>query len=227
MIANAVAAASVGSRAVKTRGASRALAPGRGLFALMRSKEWVLLRRDPSLMTQVAKQMMMMVPAMLVVWNLSSLTYAWLGLVLLVGQLAGALAWLAVSTEEAADLLATAPVRRSDVLSAKLQSALIPVAVIMAVPLAAAWTLGVWPGFTILAVSAGCAYATALYHVRHGQPAKRGDLMRRGDPKQLHGLVELGIGLVWIVLGAMMLVFGWWGLLAAPVLAPVLVWLVR
>src|SRR5262249_57303169 len=64
MIANAVAANA--SNTVKTR-SSRALTAQSGPMALMRRKEWLLIGRDPWLMSQIVMQLLMVVPCIFLV----------------------------------------------------------------------------------------------------------------------------------------------------------------
>ena len=85
-------------------------------FAALVGKEWRLLLRDPWLLSQSLMQVLYLLPPALFLWR--SYGEGASGLVLLVpvlvmaaGQLGGGLAWLAVSGEDAPDLVATAPVR--------------------------------------------------------------------------------------------------------------------
>jgi ABC-2 type transport system permease protein len=226
LIDNAIAANGAAAQTVKTR-SSRILAASSGPVAIMRRKEWLLIGRDPWLMSQIMMQLLVMVPAMFLIGKSASLSYMWLGVVFLAGHLAGALAWLTVSTEEASDLLATAPVSRRDVLWAKLQAALVPVAVIAAAPLAVAFYLDAWLGFTILVCTAGSALSTSLLHVRNPKVAKRSEIGWRGNSSKMLGIVEMLLGLMWVVIGVLMLALGWWGVLALLVPALVTVWMMR
>jgi ABC-2 type transport system permease protein len=220
LMANAIAANSVAGKTVKS--SSRMLRTRGGPVAIMRRKEWLLIGRDPWLMSQIVMQLLLMLPAMFVIWNAgTTVTYMWLAVVYLAGHLAGMLAWLTVSTEEAPDLLTTAPVQRSDVISAKLQAALMPTAMMAAVPVAAAWYVDLWLGFTIMLCSAGGALSTSLLHVRYPATAKRSDFSWRGSSSKMLPLAEMLLGLMWIVFGALMLAFGWWGMLALVVLIPI------
>ena len=89
----------------------RPKSPGQAL----RAKEWVLLLRDPWLMSQSLMQLLYLLPPFFL---LSRSFYGQghsAGLVVPVaimaaGQLAGGLAWLAISGEDAPDLIASAPV---------------------------------------------------------------------------------------------------------------------
>ena len=109
-----VAAASVAqSRARQNDG--RIFRGGSAMRALRR-KEWTLLRRDPWLVSQTLMQLLYLLPPALLLWK--SFAHGGGALVLLVpvlvmaaGQLAGGLSWLAISGEDAPDLVATAPVQ--------------------------------------------------------------------------------------------------------------------
>jgi ABC-2 type transport system permease protein len=78
------------------------------------------------------------------------------------GQLAGGLAWLTISGEDAADLVATAPLPASRVSRAKLEVVLIGIAVIFA-PLIVALIFAspLQAAVTALAVGIAAAAATA------------------------------------------------------------------
>ena len=112
----AIAAAGVGNASIgpfaQVREAFRKRLSPRGA---LRRKEWMLLRRDPWLMSQTLMQMLYLVPPALdaVAWlrpGASALPLVVPVLVMAAGQLAGGLAWLAISGEDAPDLVATAPV---------------------------------------------------------------------------------------------------------------------
>ena len=81
----------------------------------LRRKEWTLLRRDPWLMSQTLMQMLYLLPPAFLLWRSfgdgdGALVVLVPVLVMAAGQLAGGLAWLAISGEDAPDLVATAPV---------------------------------------------------------------------------------------------------------------------
>ena len=83
--------------------------------AALRRKEWTLLRRDPWLVSQTLMQMLYLIPPALMLWQsfgdgTGALLLLVPVLVMAAGQLAGGLAWLAISGEDAPDLVATAPV---------------------------------------------------------------------------------------------------------------------
>ena len=108
----------------------------------MRWKEFVLLRRDPWLVSQSLMQLLYLVPPALMLWRSFSDSSAAIMLitpviVMAAGQLAGGLAWLTISGEDAADLVATAPMPPSRVIRAKIEVVLIAIAAVFA-PLVAA-----------------------------------------------------------------------------------------
>ncbi len=103
----------------------------------LRWKEFVLLRRDPWLVSQTLMQLLYLVPPALMLWRSFADSSAPLILitpviVMAAGQLAGGLAWLTISGEDAADLIATAPLPSSRVTGAKIEVVLIAIAVIFA-----------------------------------------------------------------------------------------------
>ena len=80
----------------------------------MRRKEWTLLLRDPWLMSQTLMQLLYLLPPAFLLWR-GFYAGRRLGvlvpiLIVAAGQLGGGLAWLAVSGEDAPDLIASAPV---------------------------------------------------------------------------------------------------------------------
>jgi ABC-2 type transport system permease protein len=123
---NAVAAASVGAqRQVQRHGAVSFQL--RSQKQQLRVKEWKLLARDPWLLSQTLMQIFYLVPPALYLWisyGQSAGTYVVVipVLVMAVGQLSGGLSWLAISGEDAHDLVVTAPVSPAAVLQAKIEA---------------------------------------------------------------------------------------------------------
>jgi ABC-2 type transport system permease protein len=123
------APARLGARAKAFRAGSRQQA--------LRWKEFVLLRRDPWLVSQTLMQLLYLVPPALMLWRSFADSSAAIVLitpviVMAAGQLAGGLAWLTISGEDAADLVATAPLPVSRVIRAKIEVVLIAIGVIFA-----------------------------------------------------------------------------------------------
>ncbi|WP_244465654.1 permease [Devosia chinhatensis] len=115
----------------------------------LRRKEWKLLQRDPWLLSQTLMQLLYLVPPALLLWvnfgsNSDSLFIIVPVLVMASGQLAGGLAWLAISGEDAHDLVATAPLPASTILRAKVESVLAVIAIVL-VPILLLLGLASWP----------------------------------------------------------------------------------
>jgi ABC-2 type transport system permease protein len=101
----------------------------------LRRKEWMLLRRDPWLVSQTLTQLLYLLPpALLLSRNFGSAANSTvivvLVLVTVAGQLAGGLAWLAISGEDAPDMVASAPIPAGAVRRAKVEAVFGAVAMI-------------------------------------------------------------------------------------------------
>jgi ABC-2 type transport system permease protein len=103
----------------------------------LRQKEWTLLRRDPWLASQTLMQLLYLLPPALLLWRSfgdrqGTLLLLVPVLVMAAGQLAGGLAWLAVSGEDAPDLIATAPVLARQIIRTKIEAVIGAVALVFA-----------------------------------------------------------------------------------------------
>src|SRR5947207_13228089 len=97
--------------------------PGQAL----RRKEWVLLWRDPWLMSQSLMQLLYLLPPFFLLARMfygegSGAALLVPVLIMAAGQLAGGLAWLAISGEDAPDLIASAPVTATRVWRAQAEA---------------------------------------------------------------------------------------------------------
>ncbi|MBK9079072.1 MAG: permease [Hyphomicrobium sp.] len=151
---HAIAAAGVSDHTDAKGSAQR---PFRSLTAkqALRAKEWTLLKRDPWLASQTLMQILYLVPPALLLWRdmgANTQVHVILApvLVMAFGQLAGGLAWLAISGEDAPDLVATAPLPRRAIMRAKNEAVLMAIATV-ALPLVGG----------VAIVSIGGAIATA------------------------------------------------------------------
>jgi ABC-2 type transport system permease protein len=109
----------------------------RSVNRVLREKEWTLLMRDPWLMSQTLMQILYLLPAALFLWH--SFRFGTDAYVLLVpmivmaaGHLAGNLAWLSISGEDAPDLISTAPVSAKRVVWAKIEAVMGAIALVFA-----------------------------------------------------------------------------------------------
>ncbi len=94
-------------------------------------KEIRLLARDPWLLSQTLMQILYLLPPALMLWkgfgSEADVAVMLAPVVVMAsGQLAGGLAWLAVSGEDAPELLATAPVSFAAAMRAKIEAVALP-----------------------------------------------------------------------------------------------------
>ena len=198
---HAMAAAGVdfGGKAVRRRASGfRQASTKRAL----RRKEWTLLLRDPWLVSQTLMQILYLLPPALLLWrnygeDRGALIILVPVLVMAAGQLAGALAWLAVSGEDAPDLVATAPIGPRAVTAAKIEAVLGAIALVT-FPLLAALALAdlrlalvAALGVTVSAVS-----ATTIQLWFRAQ-ARRSAFRRRQTSSRVATLAEAFGSILW------------------------------
>ena len=178
----------------------------------LRWKEFVLLRRDPWLVSQTLMQLLYLVPPALMLWR--SFADSTLAIVLVTpvvvmaaGQLAGGLAWLTISGEDAADLVATAPLPPSRVIRAKIEVVLIVIAVIFApLVLALVFASPLQAAVTAAGVIIAAASATAIQLWFRVQ-AKRSQFRRRQTSSRLATFAEAFSSIGWAATSALVLAF--------------------
>ena len=199
-----------GSRPTAFRASSRQQA--------LRRKEFVLLRRDPWLVSQTLMQLLYLVPPALLLWRSfadSSLAIVLITpvIVMAAGQLAGGLAWLTISGEDAADLVATAPLPASRVIRAKIEVVLIAISVIFA-PLVVALLFAspLQAAVTAAGIIVASASATAIQLWFRVQ-ARRSQFRRRQTSSRLATFAEAFSSIGWAATAVLAL--------AVPLVAPV------
>ncbi|MGA2044805.1 MAG: hypothetical protein ABSG83_15700 [Roseiarcus sp.] len=222
----AAAVISTGAPAA-TRREGKAHAFRASLGATLRSKERRIVLRDPWLISQMFMQIVYMLPISLVLWRNGGSTsapgVAFTPLIVVVGaQLAGSLAWLALSGEDAPDLLRAAPIAAAQIERHKLQAILAPIALLLAAPVAALAWFSPWGGLCAALFAAGAGVSTALLNLWRQAPARRGLMLRRHAQSKIVGLIEHVLAIVWTV-GAVMAVMGHWGVSLVPVVLACLI----
>jgi ABC-2 type transport system permease protein len=174
---HAIAASSVGASGVRQAGRSgfRRAAPMRAL----RQKEWTLLRRDPWLVSQTLMQLLYLLPPALMLWRsygerTDALVVLVPVLVMAAGQLAGGLAWLAISGEDAPDLVATAPILSRHLVRAKVEAVLGGIAIAFTPFIAALMFLSLYGAMVAaLGIMAAAAAATGIQFLFRKQATRR------------------------------------------------------
>ncbi|MBJ3783556.1 permease [Devosia sediminis] len=196
----------VGSR---RRASTRTFSPTTQRQALRR-KEWKLLMRDPWLVSQTLMQLLYLVPPALLLWiNYGSGAGDGMFIVIVpvlvmaCGQLAGGLAWLAISGEDAHDLVATAPLTPSTILRAKIEAVLSVIAAVLA-PLLLLLAIASSP---MAAITAVCAFvaasASTAIQLWFRVTAKRSMFRRRQVASRAATLSEAFSSILWAATGAL------------------------
>jgi ABC-2 type transport system permease protein len=182
--------------------------------AALRAKERRVVWRDPWLISQLLLQAAYTTPVAVILWRNGGPTGA-IGvaftpaLVVIAAQLAGALSWIALSAEDAPDFLATAPVSRSAVERDKIVAIAQPIALILALPLAALAVAAPWAGLCGLLFGAGAIASSALVNLWRQAPSRRGLVLRRHSQSKLVGLMEHLVSILWAVAAAIAVIGSW------------------
>ena len=229
---HAVAAAGVSSATVRQRRWSlgfRRRSPSRAL----RQKEWTLLLRDAWLISQTLMQILYLLPPALLLWvtfrdGHGSFVVLIPVVVMAAGQLAGGLAWLSISGEDAPELVATAPITAHRVLWAKVEAVIGMIALIFA-PIVAVLMLdavsaGIVCGLGILAAAAAATVIQLCFRVQ----ARRSQFRRRQTSSRLATFAEAFSSIAWAATTALAAGGSWAALGPAAVAFAILggVWLV-
>ena len=177
----------------------------------LRRKEFVLLRRDPWLISQTLMQLLYLVPPALLLWrsfadSSTAIILITPVIVMAAGQLAGGLAWLTISGEDAADLVATAPLPPARIIRAKIEVVLIAIGMIFA-PLVLALGVASPPQAAVTAVGViiGATCATSIQLWFRVQ-AKRSQFRRRQTSSRLATFAEAFSSIGWAATAALALV---------------------
>ncbi|TQF40152.1 permease [Bradyrhizobium sp. UNPF46] len=190
----------------------------------LRRKEFSLLWRDPWLISQTLMQLLYLVPPALLLWrnfadSSAALTLITPVIVMAAGQLAGGLAWLTISGEDAPDLVATAPLTPSGVIRAKIEVVLIAITVIFC-PLVAALAFASPYQATVsaAAIIVSAASATAIQLWFRVQ-ARRSQFRRRQTSSRLATFAEAFSSIGWAASAALLLALPIAGLICGLITA--------
>jgi ABC-2 type transport system permease protein len=191
---------------------------------MLRRKEWTLLLRDPWLVSQSLMQVLYLLPPALLLWRSfgegdSALVLMVPVLVMAAGQLAGGLAWLAISGEDAPDLGATAPVPARQIIRAKIEAVMGAIALVFA-PMVV-WLAVVAPLHAVVAtagilIAAGTATAIQLWFRAQ---AKRSHFRRRQTSSRVATFAEAFSSITWAATAGLAAAGSWWFALVTAVIA--------
>ena len=209
----------------RSEGDRRALA--RAPATALRIKERRVVWRDPWLMSQLLLQAAYTTPLAVILWRgggpTGTVGVAFTpALVVIAAQLAGALSWIALSAEDAPDFLTTAPLARAAIERAKIAAIGQPIALILALPLAALAFASPWAGLCALLFGAGAVGSAALVNLWRQAPSRRGLVLRRHSQSKLVGMMEHLVSILWAVATTTAVIGSWATVVPLAAIAAVL-----
>lgn len=170
--------------------------------AALRRKEWTLLLRDRWLASQTLMQLLYLLPPGLMLWRAfgghnDDLVLLVPVLVMGAGQLAGGLAWLAISGEDAPDLVSTAPLPAPWIIRAKIEAVTGGVALVFA-PFVIAMALASPRDALVAAAGIAVSAASAtMIQLWFRTQAKRKHFRRRQTSSRLATFAEAFSSITW------------------------------
>jgi ABC-2 type transport system permease protein len=201
---------------------------------LLRRKEWVLLLRDPWLASQSLMQLLYLIPPAVFLWRSYGETQGALivlapVLTMAAGQLGGGLAWLAVSGEDAPDLIASAPITERRMIIAKVQSVQLAILLIFAPFLIAMAPRSLEIAGIVAVGIVLAATSSTLIQVWFRSQAKRRYFRRRQTSSRIATFAEAFSSVAWAGSAAIAASGSW--IAVGPTLIALLVlggaWLIR
>jgi ABC-2 type transport system permease protein len=175
---------------------------------MLRRKEWTLIRRDPWLISQSLMQILYLLPpAVLLSRSFGEGTGTLLVvipvLVMAAGQLAGGLAWLAISGEDATDLIATAPVPARQIVHAKIEAVMLGITMVFLPFIVALAFLSVFhAAVSAIGIAIAAASATQIQIWFRAQ-AKRSHFRRRQISSRTATFAEAFSSITWAATAAL------------------------
>jgi ABC-2 type transport system permease protein len=190
--------------------------------AALRHKEWLLLVRDPWLLSQTLTQLLYLIPpALLLMHNFGSssgtLVVVVMVLVTIGGQLGGALAWLAISGEDAPDLVATAPVTPLAAIRAKVEAVLGAVGIVIAPLLAGFAILSPYHAAVALLGVTLAAISTVRIQLWFRAQAKRSHFRRRHTSSRIATFAEALTSFSWAAAAGLAAAHSWLAAVSAGI----------
>jgi ABC-2 type transport system permease protein len=174
--------------------------------ASLRHKEQLLILRDPWLISQSLMQLLYLSPPALLLWH----NYGKAGgavvlvpvLVMTAGQLAGGLAWLTISGEDAPDLVQSAPVSSARLLRAKAEAVMQCIGIVFFPFIAVLLFVSRSQAFFAAAGIAAAALSSIAIQLWFRSQAKRSQFRRRHTSSRIATLAEAMISIAWAGTGA-------------------------
>ena len=224
---HAMAAAGVGSAVVRQR-RWRLAFRRRSAARVLRQKEWTLLARDPWLVSQTLMQILYLLPPALLLWvTFRDATGSYVILIPVVvmaaGQLAGGLAWLSISGEDAPDLIASAPIAPGRVLRAKIEAVIGMIALVFAPIVAVLVFEAPFAAFVSALGILTAAAAATLIQICFRTQARRSQFRRRQTSSRIATFAEAFSSIAWAATSALAAAGTWMALGPALIAVGILV----
>lgn len=199
-----VAASSAASNALQRKTRDKPFRV-RNLGASLRHKERVLILRDPWLISQSLMQVLYLTPPALLLWydfgRGSVILIVVPVLIMASGQLAGGLAWLTISGEDAPDLVGSAPVAASRLLRAKVEAVMQSICIIFFPLLAVLAATSLLPALVAIAGILTAAGSSTAIQLWFRSQAKRSQFRRRHTSSRIATLAEALLSITWAAAG--------------------------
>ncbi len=193
----------------------------------LRRKEWTLLRRDPWLLSQTLMQLLYLLPPALLLWRsfaagIDAPALLVPVLIMAAGQLAGGLAWLAISGEDAPDLIASAPISARQVTRAKVEAVLGAVAMVFAPLLAGLALLSPFAALMAAIFTLIGAGSATIIQLWFRSQAKRSQFRRRQTSSRVATFAEALCSVGWAATGALAALGNWGALFTGLIVLGIL-----
>jgi ABC-2 type transport system permease protein len=202
----ALAAGSAGHESIRQQQACRPFRSRTPAQALRR-KECLLLLRDPWLMSQSLMQLLYLLPPALLLWrsfaldgNSSAICVP--VLIMAAGQLAGGLAWLTISGEDAPDLVATAPITPRRLLRAKIEAVMLAIGLVFGPFILALTFVSPMGALVALCGIAIAASSSTMIQLWFRSQARRSHFRRRQTSSRIATFAEAFSSITWAATGA-------------------------
>ena len=202
--ASAVQSANVPAAAVSRRREKARMQFRAGIARALRKKERLLLARDPWLISQICLQVIYTLPVAIVIWRSQGpggdiAMSVGPAVVVIASQISASLAWLSISSEDAPEFLASAPVSRPEIERRKLEAIALPLACFLALPMLGLAWFSPRAALYTLVFATGASLSTAFLNLWHPMPARRVMVLRRHTQSKLIAMVEHLLSLLWAV----------------------------
>jgi ABC-2 type transport system permease protein len=173
--------------------------------AALRRKERLLILRDPWLISQSLMQLLYLSPPAVLLWH----NYGRGGaavvlvpvLIMAAGQLAGGLAWLTISGEDAPDMVGSAPVAPKRLLQAKIEAVMQCIGLVFCPFIAALLLVSGRQAFVAIAGISAAAMSSTAIQLWFRAQAKRSQFRRRHTSSRIATLAEAFISIIWAAAG--------------------------